>query len=127
MKPTYIYLGLVVLVVTVLVIARNSSDGVVAKATKYDDFAQCLGDAGAKFYGSYWCPSCAKQKELLEKSPNIPYVECSTPDGKGQNKICSDLEIKGYPTWIFADSSRVDRVMELSELSEKTSCELPQI
>jgi hypothetical protein len=126
-KPTYLYAGIVILVIAGLVVARNYSNGGGAeRITKYDDFAQCISDSGALFYGAFWCPHCAEQKALFEKSSKLPYRECSTPDGKSQLKECTDLDIKGYPTWIFPNGDRIDRVMQLSELAEKTSCPLPQ-
>jgi thiol-disulfide isomerase/thioredoxin len=126
MKSTYIYIGLVVLVVAGLILIRNTSDGkATSRVTKYDAFAECLGTAGAKFYGAFWCPHCAEQKALFDKSAKLPYVECSTPDSKGQLQICIDEGIKGYPTWKFADGSVIDKVMQLSELAEKTNCTLP--
>jgi glutaredoxin len=127
MKTTYIYIGLIVLVVGGLIAVRNVSDGGAStRVTKFDGFAQCLTDAGVKFYGAYWCPHCADQKALFEKSAKLPYIECSTPDGKGQLQVCIDEKIQGYPTWKFADGSVVDKVMQLEELAEKTSCTLPQ-
>ncbi len=125
MKTTYIYIGLVVLVIAGLIFARNASPGAEARVTKYDEFAQCLSDAGAVFYGAFWCPHCAEQKALFEKSAKLPYVECSTPDGKGQTQQCIDEKITGYPTWKFANGDVVDQVLQLSELSEKTNCTLP--
>jgi hypothetical protein len=127
MKSTYIYIILVVLVVAGLIVARNASPNDATRVTKYDGFAQCLSDAGAIFYGAFWCPHCAEQKNLLEKSTKLPYIECSTPDGKAQTQQCIDEGIQGYPTWKFANGDVVDRVMQLSELSEKTNCELPSV
>jgi thiol-disulfide isomerase/thioredoxin len=128
MKTTYIYIGLVILVIGGLIAIRNASDGKESsRVTKYDTFAECLANAGAKFYGAFWCPHCADQKALFDKSAKLPYVECSTPDGKAQLQACIDEDIKGYPTWKFADGTVVDKVMQLSELAEKTSCALPQV
>jgi thiol-disulfide isomerase/thioredoxin len=31
---------------------------------KYDEFAKCLTDNGAKFYGAFWCPHCQAQKKM---------------------------------------------------------------
>jgi len=95
-------------------------------STKYDAFAQCLGEKGAIFYGAFWCPHCANQKELFGDSARLlPYVECSTPDGRGQTQECRDKNIDGYPTWEFADGSRQGGEVALETLAEKTSCELP--
>jgi len=93
---------------------------------KYDTFAQCLKDKGAVFYGAFWCPHCQNQKAMFGKSAKLlPYVECSTADGRSQLQICKDKNIEGYPTWEFADGSRESGEVSLSRLSEKTGCQLP--
>ena len=94
---------------------------------KLDGFTQCLSERGAMFYGAFWCQHCQNQKALFGRSAKLlPYVECSTPDAKGQLPICIQKEIKGYPTWIFADGSREDGEVPLVKLAEKTQCELPE-
>lgn len=94
---------------------------------KYDAFSQCLKDKGAVFYGAFWCPHCQNQKAMFGKSAKLlPYVECSTPDGRGQVPLCQEKEIKGYPTWEFADGSRETGEVSLAKLAEKTGCLLPQ-
>jgi len=94
---------------------------------KYDDFAICLKDKGAIFYGAFWCPHCQNQKKMFGKSAKLlPYVECSTANGKGQLAICEEKEITGYPTWIFADESRLGGEVSFETLAEKTECVLPQ-
>ena len=98
-----------------------------AKPGKLDDFAKCLGTKGAKFYGAYWCEHCQNQKELFGASKNLlPYVECSEVNSDAQTKVCTDAGIKGYPTWEFADKSRLSGEVELKTLAEKTGCQLPQ-
>lgn len=128
MKTTYVYIILVVVIVGGLILVKSYSDKTAsdpARATAYDSFAQCLTDAGAKFYGAYWCPHCQNQKRMFENSKNLPYIECSTPNGQAQTQICIDAGITGYPTWEFADGSRLDGEQELATLAEKTSCALP--
>lgn len=96
-------------------------------AGKYDDFAKCLKDKGAVFYGAAWCPHCQNQKKEFGTSVQyVPYVECSTPDGKGQVQVCIDKDIQGYPTWIFADGSRQSGEVPFATLASKTGCALPQ-
>lgn len=116
--------------IVLLIIAAGGILLVVQSATKpgkYDQFAQCLKDSGAKFYGAFWCPHCQTQKKMFGKSQKkLPYVECSTPNGQGQKPVCNEAGIEGYPTWIFADASRLTGEIELSVLAEKTSCVLPQ-
>jgi thiol-disulfide isomerase/thioredoxin len=118
-----------VLIIGGLIVLRNTSTGTTSESrtTQYDTFAQCLTDAGAKFYGAYWCPHCKDQKKLFDNSAKLPYVECSTPNGQGQLQICIDEAITGYPTWKFADGSVENGNQTLEQLSEKTSCPLPQV
>lgn len=93
---------------------------------QYTAFAQCLKDKGATFYGAFWCPHCQSQKKLFGDAVKLlPYVECSTPDGNGETDICKQKNITGYPTWEFADGSRVGGEMTLKDLSDKTTCLLP--
>jgi len=94
------------------------------KPGKYDTLAQCIADSGAKFYGAFWCPHCQAQKALFGKSANkLPYVECSEPNGKGQLQVCTDAKIDGYPTWEFADGTRLNGERSFEELSSKTNCQ----
>jgi thiol-disulfide isomerase/thioredoxin len=128
MKSYIAYGLLVVAIIAGLIFVRNNSEKTVeSRMTIYDTFAQCLTDAGAKFYGAYWCPHCQEQKKLFQNSKLLPYIECSTPDGNGMTQICIDEKISGYPTWKFADGSVVDSVQSLKALSEKTGCELPTV
>jgi len=94
----------------------------------YDAFATCIADSGATFYGTFWCPHCQNQKQLFGRKASklLPYVECSTPDGKGQKQVCTDAGIEGYPTWEFADATRQTGSLSLEVLAEKTMCALPQ-
>lgn len=119
---------IIILIVTLLVIGtlgfvvhkENTTPG------KLDGFAQCLKDKGAVFYGAFWCPHCQNQKKAFGRSAKlIPYVECSTPDGKGQLSVCTDKGVKSYPTWIFADGTQLTGEVELATLAEKTQCVLP--
>jgi hypothetical protein len=118
----------IVIIVLVLGVAglalvnKNSTAG----STKYDAFAQCLKDKGAIFYGAFWCPHCQAQKKLFGASVKLlPYHECSTADGAGQLQECIDAKITGYPTWQFADGSRLNGEIPLATLAEKTGCTLP--
>ena len=92
-----------------------------------DEFAQCLADEETTFYGAFWCPHCADQKEMFGNSvKHLDYVECSTPDGQGQTEECTEAGITGYPTWEFKDGSREGGVVPLNVLAEKTGCTLPE-
>lgn len=126
MKSSYVYIALTVVLFAGLVLVRNYSDDTnIETVTAYDTFAQCLTDAGAKFYGAYWCPHCQDQKKLLQNSKKIPYIECSTPDGQAQVQVCIDAKITSYPTWVFADGSVGDGLQSIEVLVEKTNCVAP--
>ena len=93
---------------------------------KYDTFAQCLTDEGATFYGAFWCPHCLEQKRLFGNSDKkLPYVECSNPD-RTQNQTCKDADITSYPTWEFADGTRITGAQSFQTLADATGCALPE-
>ena len=94
--------------------------------SKLDGFAQCLKDKGVTFYGAFWCPHCQEQKKLFGTAKRLlPYVECSTPDGKGQRLLCVEKKIEIYPAWDFADGTRESGLLSLERLAEKTGCVVP--
>ena len=106
-----------------LLTAKNGSD----QSGKYDTFAQCLKDKGAIFYGAFWCSHCQNTKaEFGSSAKLLNYIECSTADGQGQLDNCKQKSITGYPTWEFADGSRLEGKASMQQLSEKTGCELPK-
>jgi len=85
--------------------------------------AQCLKDKGALFYGAFWCPHCNDQKELFKNTADdLPYIECSTPDGNAQTQICIKEGITGYPFWTFADGTSFAGMKSVVQLAEKTNC-----
>jgi thiol-disulfide isomerase/thioredoxin len=123
-----IFISVIILLVVGTIITVIVRNGEVSSTEpgKYDSFATCLKEKGATFYGAFWCPHCQDQKKSFGKSAKLlPYVECSTADGNGQTQICLDKNITGYPTWEFADGSRLNGEIPLEQLAEKTSCVLP--
>lgn len=76
---------------------QTSSSAVASKVA----LASHLKQIGAKFYGTYWCPYCNKQKEMFgqEAFRPINYIECD-PKGKNpQPDLCQQANINGFPTW----------------------------
>jgi hypothetical protein len=89
-------------------------------------FAQCLTVKQAKMYGAFWCPHCADQKELFGSSfQYAPYIECGIKGSHEMAPVCAQAEIKHFPTWVFADGTRIEGSHPLEFLSEKTGCSLP--
>lgn len=116
-------------VLAVLIVAGiGSSMFIKAQPGKLDTFAQCLKDKGVVFYGAFWCPHCQNTKAMFGNSAKLlPYVECSTPDGKGQTQICIDKGIKSYPTWVFPNATTtLTGEHTLQELSQASGCPLSQ-
>ena len=121
MNKAFILILILIAGLVVFFIYSNNRPG------ELDEFALCLKDKGAKFYGAFWCPHCQNQKKLFGRSQRLlPYIECSTPDGKNQLQECNDAGIKGYPTWEFVDGSRLEGEIPLSQLAEKTGCSLKE-
>ncbi len=119
-------IGILIVGVVGLAVTRSGAESESTGPGKYDQFATCLGEKGATFYGAFWCPHCNAQKKLFGTSKKLlPYVECSTPDGNAQTQICIDKKIDGYPTWEFLDGSRLNGEVALATLAEKTQCVLP--
>ena len=115
MKKTAAYLGIALLLLVGC-----------SKGAEYNEFAQCLSDNEAKFYGAFWCPPCGSQKNLFGSSmENVDYIECSLPDRSGQTQICEDAGIKAYPTWEFKDGKKIEGQLSLLQLSQLTGCRLP--
>lgn len=113
-------------IVTAVIRSNNNDDSAVVIPGQYDQFAQCLQEKGVTFYGAFWCPHCQAQKKIFGTSAKLlPYVECSTLDAAGQLPVCAEKNITSYPTWEFADGSRLSSELSLLQLSEKTSCPLP--
>jgi hypothetical protein len=96
------------------------------QTSRYKAFAQCLNTKGATMYGAFWCPHCADQKELFGSSfEYVNYVECGIKGSRNLAQVCTDANIKHFPTWVFADGSRVEGEHPLDFLSGATGCALP--
>lgn len=118
-----VFWGVIVMILVIVIGWAVFSNN---QPSKLDGFAQCLGEKGATFYGTFWCPHCQNQKRMFGNAARfLPYVECSPANGQGQLPVCTEKEIKSYPTWRFADGSELTGEVPLSQLAEKTSCVLP--
>ncbi len=113
------------IIILLIVVGVASSFYVSSKPGKYDTFAQCLTDKGVIFYGAFWCPHCQATKRLFGASQRLlPYVECSTPNGKDQLPVCKDASVQSYPTWVFPDGTRLNGERTLEEIAQASSCTL---
>ena len=120
--PAVIFVLITVLIIGLIIFAIGQSS---AKSKQLEPFAQCIQESGATFYGAFWCPHCNSQKALFGQAyKKLPYVECSLPDGNSQTEVCIEAKIESYPTWEFADGSRLGGVLPLETLAAQTGCEL---
>jgi hypothetical protein len=72
------------------------------------ELAKQLQSKNIVMFGTYWCPHCARQKEVFGKEAfqYLTYVECS-PKGYGYKAGLCPSDVEGYPT--FRDVSRGGR------------------
>lgn len=125
---TVLIVAAVILIFIGFAVANRQSSSLNQDMSYLDEFAQCLSNEGAIFYGTFWCNHCEDQKRAFGSAfQYINYVECSTADGRGQLPACQQANIEAYPTWVFSDSSRQTGNLPLSILADKTACSLPQL
>ena len=121
-RNTYIVVGIILIGVIALFFFADKAGG----PTNLSPFASCLKDKGVLFYGAYWCEYCKKKKAMFGTAvKDLPYIECSSPDGQSQLPICVQNKIESYPTWVFKDGTRMSGEIPLKTLAEKSGCELP--
>lgn len=98
-----------------------------ALGDKYVSLAQCLTDKGVTMYGAYWCPHCANQKKAFGQKgfEKIKYVECDVRGENGNPKLCLEKKIESYPTWDFADGTRMKGEVMPENLAQKVGCPVP--
>lgn len=122
-KTIWIYAAIIVVVLGGLVWLTRAP----SQPGRLDSFASCIKETGTIFYGAFWCPNCGNQKEMFGRSAKLlPYVECSTPDGRGQLPICKDAGVEAYPTWVFPNGDVEKGTLSVERLSEATGCPLPE-
>jgi glutaredoxin len=103
----------------------------------YLPLAQCLAEKKATFYGAEWCSHCKSQKKAFASAQKaLPYVECSVRKAhytdaqptyeSSMTQACIDAKIEGFPTWVFADGTRLSGEVPMATLAEKSGCVLPQ-
>jgi protein-disulfide isomerase len=125
MKKKTIIWGLIIIIALVLIATKAFNlNGNSTAPGIYDDFAKCLTEKGAIFYGSFQCPHCKTQKEMFGNSfQYVNYVECGPLRGPIASE-CIDAGIEAYPTWII-NGIKYTGTQDLSKLSQLTGCPLP--
>jgi hypothetical protein len=117
-------LSVVVLIIVVALIwgfASFNKDSEITGDSPLDVFAKCVDSKGVTMYGAEWCGHCANEKKAFGDSfKYIKYVEC--PDNI---KLCTDMGINGYPTWIDGAGKKYEGAIGLKGLAQVTGCSAP--
>ena len=85
-------------------------------------FVECLKDAGFVIYGANWCGWTTRLVDTLGGQETVSpiYIECTEKED-----ICSQKEIRGYPTILVKDEPyQGDRT--LTGFSKATGCPAPE-
>jgi len=115
-----LFLSFAVLGVAVALAACTPSPATTNQA-EAASVADWLTQSGVKMYGAWWCPHCADQKAIFgDAFKKVTYIECANPD-KSQNATCQAAGIQSYPTWQFADGTRVSQVLTIDQLKQKSN------
>lgn len=125
--PSWIWMVAVVVIVVAAWVGYDVYNARFAKVSTLDGFARCLTAKGAQMYGAWWCPHCADQKEMFGYAfQYIKYHECSPAGQRTETEDCKQAGIQHFPTWQFANGSRMEGTLPLATLSQKTGCKPPQ-
>ena len=89
------------------------------RAADLDGFARCLTRAGTTYYRTSWCPHCRAQEEMFGSAMRyIEEVDWTAP------RACAAARVHSFPTWTFADGSRLSGFVQPAQLSSRTGCPL---
>ena len=93
---------------------------------KLKALAKCLNEKGVKFYGTYWCGFCIRQKEMFDQAAvYLPYIECA-PDRATEEELamCREANVTSIPDWRFPDGHQELGMLPLEKLAELSGCQL---
>ena len=121
-----VLLVLVLLGVSVVWLWQSEKDQFPLRA-ELTELAQCLAEKEVIFYGAYWCPHCASQKQMFSSvERHLPYIECADPaDRNEQTQLCKDEKILAYPTWRFTSGQECAGPVTPEILAYLAECRVP--
>ena len=81
--------------------------------------AECLTSKWATMYGTNRCSHCQNQKDLFgyEAFAKINFVDCDK-----EKNTCALAGVQWYPTWGFADGSKLEGTQTFEALAAKAGC-----
>ncbi len=89
-----------------------------------ENLAKCLTEKEVRFYGTYWCGFCVRQKEIFgEAAKYLPYIECA-PDRATKEELakCQEANITSVPDWRFPDKRQELGFQPLEQLAQLSGC-----
>ena len=98
----------IIIAAIVLILIGAGVGYAVLSPGRYDNFAKCLTEKGAKMYGEDWCQYTQGQKRMFGKS--FKYIDYEIKTG-----------LKLRPTWII-NGETYEKVQSFEALSELTGC-----
>lgn len=111
---------IIILIFVFLFLILDWKSGKNFNNNKIESFAKCLTDKKITMYGAEWCSHCQEEKTNFgEAFKYVLYVECSE-----NTKECLELDIQGYPTWIFPDGKKLEGYQGLKKMSQESGCVL---
>ncbi|MGV3607065.1 MAG: Ig-like domain-containing protein [Planctomycetaceae bacterium] len=88
-------------------------------------FAKALAASGAKLYGADWNADTTTQRNTFEDGWRfLPFVEVTNADHTA-NSVATTNNITTYPTWVFANSTRLTGPQTLSAISAASGIAIP--
>jgi hypothetical protein len=112
--------------ISLLMLAALSFTACGGPDLEMDKFVQCLDEAGAEYYGAYWCPNCQRENELLGDSKQyLNYIECGEGVEESATDTCLLEGIEAYPTWRFANGNELIGYQGVEDLAAASGCALP--
>lgn len=108
-------------VLTFSVVVMSWCTGSSSDDAKNVALAQCLTAKWVTMYGTNRCSHCQAQKELFgyEAFTKINFVDCD----KNKN-ACGLAWVKWYPTWAFADGTKLEGTQNFDALAAKAWCSI---
>lgn len=112
-----VVIAIILIVLGIYLIFFSTATG---QATSKNNFAKCLSEKGATFYGAAWCGHCQNQKALFGDSfKYVNYVECTL-----NAQTCQSAGVMAYPTWII-NGQKYEGEMTIAFLAKLTECPEP--
>ncbi len=125
-KQIIVIVGIVCIVIVGMIVAKAFESESPYHNDMLGEFASCISESGATFFGAYWCGHCQAQKrDFGSASDIVPYVECALPGNEGQAEECSLAGITAYPTWVFGNGTKLQGRQTFETLANMTGCPLP--